>query len=76
MGGEGKGETRNERGDRMDCSNPLGWALAAARGLRGNHGCTLEQRNQNLKRETESTGNGGRKVSEDAENQGCYWLNR
>jgi hypothetical protein len=34
MGGEGRGETkerqrRNDRGDRMDCTKPLGWGLVA-----------------------------------------------
>jgi hypothetical protein len=30
MGGEGKEkQRRNDRGDRMDCPNPLGWGLVA-----------------------------------------------
>ena len=43
----------------MDFTNPLGWGLVAAGVLGGNHGCTLKNRNQELKREATSAEKGG-----------------
>jgi hypothetical protein len=68
--GKGKEkQRRNNRSDRMNATNPWGWALAAAEDLRGNHGCTLEQRNQNEKRETASEENGEKRVGKRPELQ-------